>query len=161
MAHSDQPLPWFRILFSFTELREVLSSRIRDGGLVLPIGFSSFRHMFFETRCGNVNWIPGLLFKSPQPWLLDDFSSLEICLIGIVARVDAVFRDQLKRELANYRPPPSLSRTNFADNLFEATFGYASIERHFRTLSNWDQRQLLKISCRTGPSSMVKPFIDM
>lgn len=114
----------------------------------------------FTYKVGRIDWTPEFLFNSSEPWLVDDLTSFQTYLIGTVANVDGVFRDRLKRELASYRSPASLSRTNSADNLFETTFSTASIESHFRTLQQYHRYRFLALLCRFGSVSMVRQFID-
>ena len=114
-----------------------------------------------KTSVGRVDWIPDFLFSASEPWLVDDFSSLQICYIGTLALVDAVFCDRLKKILASYYSPPSLHRTRSADHLFETTFGPASIESHFGTLAPYEMYTFLSCLCRTGSVAMIKPFIDL
>ena len=114
-----------------------------------------------KTSVGRADWIPDFLFSASEPWLVDDFSSLQICYISTLALVDAVFCDRLKKILASYYSPPSLHRTRSADHLFETTFGPASIESHFRTLASFEKHSFLSCLCRTGSVAMIKPFIDL
>ena len=88
-------------------------------------------------------------------------TSLQVCYIGTLALVDAVFCDRLKKELASYYSPPSLRRTLSIDHLFENVFGTASIESHFRTLTSHEMHSFLSFLCRTGSGAMIKLFIDL
>lgn len=142
-------------------LRNDMNNYVKHGGQILTAQSEVFMRFFIDDPRGRIDWIPDLLFNSSEPWLIDDFSSLQICLIGTLAHVDAVFRNRLKRELASYRSPASLGRTPFADNLFEITFGTASIESHFRTLDEYQRIRLLLLLCRTGSISMMKMLIDL
>lgn len=108
-----------------------------------------------------IDWIQDCLFRSSEPWVVDELSSFKICLIGTVARVDAVFRGRIKLELASYRSPAFLNRASFADNLFETTFGTASIHSHFLTLEKNEKYGFLSLLCRAGSISMLKHFIDI
>lgn len=142
-------------------LRNDLNNYVKHGGQILTAQSVVFFSLFILNPRGRIDWIPDFLFNSPEPWLIDDFSSLQICLIGTLAHVDAVFRNRLKRELASYPSPASLGRTPFADNLFEITFGTASIESHFRTLDEYQRSAFLLVLCRTGSISMMKMLIDL
>ena len=114
-----------------------------------------------NTSVGRVDWIPDFLFSASEPWLVDDFSSLQICYIGALAHVDGVFCGRLKKELASCYSPPSLHRTRSADHLFETVFGPASIESHFQTLTSFEMDSFLSCLCRTGSVAMIKLFIDL
>ena len=120
-----------------------------------------FNQLFILDRISRIDWTPDLLFNSSEPWLVDDLSSLQICLLGAVANVDGVFRDRLKKELASYRSPASSCWTQFADNLFETTFGTASIKSHFHTLEKNHMYDFLSQLCKTGSVSMARQFIDL
>ena len=134
---------------------------LKHGGKIFATQNSVLEDLFFYQRTGRVDWIPEILFNSSEPWLVDDFSSLDICLIGTVARVDSVFRDRLKNEMASYRSPVSLFRAPFMENLFETTFGTASIQSHFGALTEVTRYRFLAFLCRSGSSLMLKPFLDM
>ena len=110
---------------------------------------------------GHIDWISDHLFNSSEAWLVDDLSSFQICLIGTMAQVDAVFCAQLKKELACYRSPASFGPTPLADFLFETSFGTAAIQSHFRKLQSYKVYELLSLLCRTGSSAMMKPFMDV
>ena len=114
-----------------------------------------------DRKLRRINWIPDLLFKSSEAWLVDDLSSFEICLIGMIAHVNAVFRDHITKELASYRSPALFGKLPFANNLYETRFGKASIESHFRTLDRHEMSAILSLCCRTGPASMMKLLIDI
>ena len=114
-----------------------------------------------DRKLRRINWIPDLLFKSSEAWLVDDLSSFEICLIGMIAHVNAVFRDHITKELASYRSPALFGKLPFANNLYETRFGKASIESHFRTLDSYEMSAILSLCCRTGPASMMKLLIDI
>lgn len=92
---------------------------------------------------------------------MDDLSSLDICLIGTFAHVNALFRDRLKKELVRYQSPAMSGQTFLVDNLFETTFGIASIESHFHTLIPFEIFGFLSLCCRTCPVSIMKPLIDI
>ena len=109
----------------------------------------------------HVDWVSDWVFRSSEPWLLDDLSSLDICLIGTVAHVDEGVRHLLKSHLASYRSPVLSNQEAFANNLFEATFGLASLESHFRTLDQREMYGLLSLLSRTGSTAMMKLFLDI
>ena len=106
------------------------------------------------------DWIPKLLLNTSEPWLVQDLSSLQICLIGALAHEDPVFCNHLKEILARYRSYTSPGRAVFAENLFQTTFGKASIERHFQALDSLEMYELLSLICRTGSAAMVKLFMS-
>ena len=145
-------------------LLKCVHSFLEHGGKVLAaescVGDGLFMSIL-NTSVSRTDWIPDLLFKASEPWLVDDFSSLQICCIGTLAHVDAVFCDRLKKELASCYSPPSTRRRRSADYLFEITFGPASIESHFRTLAPYVMYRFLSWLCRTGSVAMTKPFIDL
>lgn len=141
-------------------VRKLLNTYLEHSGTILLAKSHVLKGILFYHRVGGVDWIPDYLFRSSESWVVDDFSSLDICLIGTVAHVDSVFRDRLKRELASYRSLDSTVRTHFVDDLFETTFGTASIESHFRTLPQDQIYEFLSLLCRTGSLSMIKLFID-
>ena len=142
-------------------LLERVHSFLEHGGKILEAESCSFQFIFIISSIGRVDWIPDLLFSASEPWLVDDFSSLQICYIGALAHVDAVFCDRLKKELASCYSPPSLHRTHSADHLFETVFGPASIESHFQTLNSFDMDRFLSCLCRTGSVALIKLFIDL
>ena len=139
---------------------------LASGGEVLVAKSNCFKQIFMGIFClkplpvGRIEWIPDFLFGASEPWQVNDMSPLQICCIGTLARSDAVFRDRLKKDLARYYSPTSLRRTHSADHLFEAYFGPASIESHFRTLDSDEMYEFLSFLCRTGSVAMIKPFID-
>lgn len=104
--------------------------------------------------------IPDLL-RISEPWLVEDLSSLEICLIGTMTHVDAVFRDQIKKALASYHSPISSSRESFADNVFESILGKASIKSHFCAVHEYQRYRFLSFLCETGSASMVIFVLDV
>ena len=134
---------------------------LKHGGRILGAKSEVFTELFMYGRGGGIEWIPDFYFNASEPWLVDDFSSLEICCIGILAQVDSVFCDRLKKELASYYSPLSLHRKRSADHLFETIFGPASIESRFRTLASHEPYQFLSLLCRTGSVAMIKPFLDL
>ena len=138
-----------------------MHSFLASGGRVLAAESFCFQRIFIDLKIGRIDWIPGFLFNVSEPWLVDDFSSLQICCIGILAHVDAVFCDRLKKELASCYSPPSLHRTRSADHLFETIFGRASIENRFRALTSYETLEFLAILCISGSLATLKPFIDL
>ena len=141
-----------------------MHSFLEHGGKVLVAESCVADDLFtsiLDTSVSRIDWIPDLLFKASEPWLVDDFSSLQICCIGTLAHVDAVFCDRLKKELASYYSLPSLRRTRSADHLFEPIFGRASIESHFRTLTIDEMYSFLVLLSRTGSVATLKPFVDL
>lgn len=142
-------------------LRNQLEDYVRHDGKVFTTQSLAINCVFLIYGSGSIEWIPDCLFSSSEPWLVDDFSSLHICLIGAVALVDAGFRDRLKKELASYRSPAFSNRAQFNDNLFETAFGTAIVESHFHKLEQRELYGFLALLCRTGSSSMVKFFVDM
>ena len=135
---------------------------LQHGGRIMEAESKVFNHLFvYRSEAGRIAWIPDFLFDASEPWLVDDFSSLQICCIGTLARIDAVFCDRLKKELASCCSPPSLHRTRTPDDLFEINFGPASIESHFRTLNTHEMYIFLSFLCETGSAAMIKPFIDL
>lgn len=141
-------------------LRNYLHSYMKHGGDLKDTRSLIFFGSTFAHR-GRIDWISESLITSSEPWLVDDFSSLDICLIGALAQVDAVFRGRLKKKLFSYRSPVSVNGVASIDHLFETTFGTASIESHFHTL---DERLMYEVSSlvsRTGSTSLMKLFIDM
>lgn len=142
-------------------LRTQLENYVKHGGEVFATKYSVLYTTIVGHRACRIDWIPDFLFKSSEAWLVDDLSSLDICLIGTMAHADAMFRDWIKKEVASYRSPALLGQIPFANNLFETTFGKASIEGHFRTLGRHEISKFLSLCCRTGPVSMMKFFIDI
>lgn len=109
----------------------------------------------------NLDWIADYLLDPLEPWLVDDLSSLQICLIGALAHVDGVFSERLRKELASYRSPASAGRPSFGDYLFQAKFSRASIENNFRTLGPIELEGLWRMLCRTNSRSMMRFFMDI
>ena len=136
-------------------LRNHLQDYIMHGGKVFGTR-SVASQLLCMHEMSLIDWIPDFVSKSSEAWLVDDLSALEICLIGTIAHANAVFRDQIKKELASYRSPAFLGQSPFTNNLFETTFGKASIESHFRTLRRHEMSGILFLCSRTGPASMMK-----
>lgn len=153
-------LTWSRDYDEQDFLRDYIHSYMKHGGdpsetqsLIIHGSTSVYR--------GRIDWIPESLITSSEPWLVDDFSSLELCLIGAFAQVDAVFRGRLKKKLFSYRSPVLANGVASIDDLFETTFGTASIESHFHALDKRSMYQISSLVSRTGSTSMMKFFIDM
>ena len=108
----------------------------------------------------DIECIPELL-KSSEPWVVEDLSCLEFCLIGVTAHVDAGFRDRLKKMLASYRSPISLNRESSAIDLFDSLFSVASIKSQFCALGDQQKYGFLALLCRKGSASVVKFFLDV
>ena len=166
MTYRQNVIEWLALLTkedaSFEELlQQCVHKYLQHGGKILEAKSFIFYDIFMYNDVGRIDWIPGFLFKSSEPWLVDELSSLQMCFIGTLARVDAVFCDRLKRELASYHSSTSLRRTRSADHLFETIFGPASIESHFQTLASYEMYRFLECLCRTGSVAMIKSFIDL
>lgn len=142
-------------------LRHQLEKYAKHGGEVTATEYSVLRTMTLSYRNCRIDWIPDVLFKSSEAWLVDDLSPLDTCLIGIIAHLDADFRDWIEKELVSYRMPALLGQTPFANNLFETTFGKISIGNHFRSLGRLERSNFLALCCRTGTVSMMKFLIDI
>lgn len=112
-------------------------------------------------RFANIDWITDYLLDPLEPWLVDDLSSFQICLIGALAHFDAVFSNRLRKELASYRSPASAGRPSFGDYLLRTIFSRASIESNFQTLHPTELEDLWRMLCRTGSRSMMKFFMDI
>ena len=109
---------------------------------------------------GTVNLVSETFFHSSEFLTVDEISSLGICILGSVARVNPEVRTRLKAYLASYRSPLLAAGTIYADTLLESTFGTASVLRHFYRLEARESRAFLAGLCRTGTPSMLRPFID-
>lgn len=143
------------------ELRKYVHSYLRHGGKMWTTESRVFRDLFIRYKIGHMDWIPDLLSNASEPWLVEELSSLQICLIGTFARVDAVFSNWLKKEMASYRSAASSYRTPSVDHIFETTCSPASIESRFRTLEYDLMYDLLSLLCRRGSFAMIKPFIEI
>ncbi len=141
-------------------LRNQLQNYLNYHGNVLTAESSVIASMCRACQF-RIEWVPELLFNASEPLLVDEFSSLQICLIGTLAHVDAPFRDRLKKEMARYRSPDPRGRFSFADDLFETTFGTVTIASHFHKLHRFEKYDFLSTLCRTGSVSMIKPFVDI
>ena len=135
-------------------LRNQLQNYLNYHGNVLTAESSVIASMCSSCQF-RIEWVPDLFFNASKPLLLDEFSSLQICLIGTLAHVDVPFRDRLKKEMASYRSPDPRGRTTFADHLFETTFGTVAIASHFHKLHRFEKYDFLSTLCRTGSVSMI------
>lgn len=144
-------------------MRNCLNKFVKHGGKVFAADTDDVLISLLTSRHSHIDWIPDLLFNTSEPWLLDDLSRLQICIIGVLAHADAAFKHRLKieLELTHYHSPSLSDRTPSADSLFETDFGMATLERHFRTLDSYEVYLFWSLVCRTGSTSMIKPFIDL
>lgn len=140
-------------------LRSSLQKYSKCSGKVLAADSPIFRSVFMEFA--NIDWITDYLLDPLEPWLVDDLSSLQICLIGALAHFDAVFSNRLRKQLASYRSPASAGRPSFGDYLLKTIFSRASIESNFQTLNPRELEDLWRMLCRTGSRSMMKFFMDI
>lgn len=140
-------------------LRNSLQKYSKCSGKLLAADSRIFRSVFMEF--GNIDWITDYLLDPLEPWLVDDLSSFQICLIGALAHFDAVFSNRLRTELASYRSPASAGRPSFGDYLLETKFGRASIQSNFQALNRIELQGLWKMLCRMGSRSMMKFFMDI
>ena len=101
-------------------------------------------HRIFGEK-GRFNWIPDFLFGALEPWLVDNMLPLQIYYIGVLASVDTVFYNRLKKELVSIYSPLSLHRKRSANHLFETIFGPASIKSHFQTLNSYEMYGFLSL----------------
>lgn len=109
---------------------------------------------------GATTLVAECLFYSSEFGTVDELSSFGICFLGTVAQVNSGFRTRLELYLGSYRSPLPAASTLYANSLFESTFGMASVLSHFHRLNPEDRWGLLCAICRTGTSSMLRPFID-
>ena len=130
------------------------------GSPLIHKGFTS-PFCFFCDPTGSVDWIYTCLLRSSAPWLIDDLSPFQICLVGALAQVDFKFCKRLKSKLATYISPFVHNRDVLCQNVFESSFGFLTIKSLFKKLSEWDQRSFLALLCRTGTTSLVKTFLDL
>ena len=119
-----------------------------------------FTQVVTNNWLGSILSVPELLSKSSEPLLLDDLSSMQRCILGIVCHVDNGFCTRVKEEIISYRSSTSLDRATLAENLFEASLGIASIVNLFHTLFVIDRYIFALYLCGTGSVSMLKPFLD-
>ena len=140
-------------------LRNSLQKYSKRSGKVLAADSPIFRSVFM--LFANIDWITDYLLDPLEPWLVDDLSSFQICLIGALAHFDAVFSNRLRKELASYRSPASAGRPSFGDYLLKTKFSRASIESNFQTLNPAELGDLWRMLCRTGSRSMLKFFMDI
>ena len=133
----------------------------KNGGAMFEAQSDSVLYILFAYGRGRIDWIRDILFHSAETLLVDDLSSLAICLIGTLAHVDAPFRAHLKEKIARCRSRLLSGRTAFADYLFETTFGPASVESHFRILRDSEKFCFLRLVCGQGSSPMMKILLDI
>ena len=150
---------------TFTEdiLKHYIWIYLQHGGNLFTgslVGFLPEDNLLLSFGPGTAGLISESLFHSSEAWTVDELSSSGICFLGAVAQTDPKFRTRLKACLASYRSPLPAASTLCANNLFESTFGTASVLSHFHRLDKWDRRELLCGICRTGTPSMLRPFID-
>lgn len=143
------------------ELQTYIHKYLTHGGKIWTTESNVCIYLFVYHLVGHIDWIPDLLLDAPGMWLVDELSSLQICLIGTLARANAVFSSRLKKKLASYPSPASSYRTPSADHLFEVFFSKNSIESHFCALEDDMMYKFLSLLCRTGSVSMMKPFIEI
>ena len=140
-------------------VRSYLQSYVSHGGGI-SIGSLSVTWLICDYLRPLSDLIPDLLFNTSEPWLVDDLSSFHICLIGALAHENLVFCVRLKEVLARCFSPSSLGRVTYAENLFETTFGIASMDRHFRTSDLNYSYSFLSLLCGNGSVSIVKLFLE-
>ena len=118
---------------------------------------------FFDINSSmSIEWIPGLLFPLSELWMVEDLSSLEICLIGTLAGVDMEFQGRLKEYLMCCRSRFLAGRTFSADSLFEFTFGTVSVIDHFQNLRDHEKTNFLRLLCKTKSfSTAARSFLDI
>lgn len=121
---------------------------------------STLHALLLCTGASTAKLVSRGLFHLSESWTVDELSSFGICFLGAVAHVDPEFRTGLKKCLGSYRSPLLAAGTIYADSLYEATFGIASVLGHFHRLDSYDSRMLLSALCRLGTLSMLRPFID-
>ena len=108
----------------------------------------------------NMNWIPDLLYRSSEVWLVNDLSSLEICLIGTLAIVDTRFQKHLKKHLMKFQSPFFSNGASNVNSMIRLLSDTASIMSHFHKLQVSERRLFLVNLCGTGSASMMKLYID-
>ena len=133
----------------------------KHGGAIFERQSEVLEDVFIRIGSGCIEWIPDMLAHLEETVLVDDLSSLAICLMGTLAHVNALFRAQLKEEIASCHSPLSSGRTAFADHLFETTFGPASVESHFRKLDVDAAIGFLGLVGRDCTVPMIKTFLDI
>ena len=136
---------------------------LQHGGNLFTTGVfeeATLRILLLYYGPGTVNLVSETFFHSSEFLTVDEISSLGICILGSVARVNPEIRTRLKAYLASYRSPLLAAGAIYADTQLESTFGTASVLRHFHRLDALDSRAFLAGLCRTGTPSMLRPFID-
>ena len=142
-------------------LQKHLHKYVQHGDKIPKAKSEVFYDIFMDISVGRIDWIPDFFCGASEPLLVDELSSLQICCIGTLARVDAVFCDRLKKELASYYSSLSLHRTHSANHLFDTIFGLASIESHFRALTSYEMTKFLSLLGRSGSVAMINIFVDL
>ena len=117
------------------------------------------RECFLNTFI-NMDWIPDLLFRSSEVWLVSDLSSLENCLIGTLAIVDTKFQKHLKKHLMKLQSPFFSNGTSNINSMIRLLSDTASIMSHFHKLQASERELFLINLCRRGSASMLKLFMD-
>ena len=115
---------------------------------------SSNYHGFFL----NMDWIVDLCILSSESWIVDDMSSIDICLIGSVVRTDPKSLDRLREYVSSFRSPFLLDRNDITNSQLDLFFGEASLVRHFMELSDSDKSRFLRLLCSIGSAPMLEPF---
>ena len=136
---------------------------LQHGGNLFTTGVfeeATLRTLLLYYGPGTVNLVSETFFHSSEFLTVDEISSLGICLLGSVARVNPEIRTRLKAYLASYRSPLLAAGAIYADTQLEYTFGTASVLRHFHRLDALNSRPFLAGLCRSGTPSMLRPFID-
>ena len=145
------------------DLENYIRTYLQHGGNLFTRGLfqeETLQNLLLYQRPGTVKFVSESFFHSSESLIVDELSSLGICFLGSVARVNPDIRTRLKAYLASYRSPLLAAGTIYADTLLEFTFGTASVLRHFHRLDAWRSRACLAGLCRTGTPSMLRPFID-
>ena len=144
-------------------LRTLLRIYLQHGGNLFSRGFrqeSILRYLLLKFGPDTMNLVFESLFHSSKFLTVNELSSLGICFLGSVARVNPEIRCRLKAYLASYRSPLLAAQTIYADTQLESTFGTASVLSHFHRLEVWESRAFLAGLCKTGTPLMLRPFID-
>ena len=143
-------------------LLRFLHTYIDSGGKFFTGNKVYFHLIFFGSNSSmSIECIPGLLFRSSELWMLEDLSSLEICLIGTLAGVDMEFQGRLKEYLMCCRSCFLAGRTFSANSLFESTFGTVSVIGHFQNLQDHEKMNFLRLLCKTkSVSTTARNLLD-
>ena len=159
----SDPMPGLTLTLSEGDLENCIRTYLQHGGNLFTRGLfqeEALQYLLLYHRPGTVKFVSESFFHSSQSLTVDELSSLGICFLGSVARVNPEIRTRLKAYLASYRSPLLAAGTIYAETLLESTFGTASVLRHFHRLEAWHSRLFLAGLCRTGTPSMLRPFID-